>query len=136
MSLTPSQLKSCILLADFNIELLSDNLFASGLLNMLSSFQLTQGVTEPTRLSRRSTTPIDHAYLSDHSILSSFSIISPICNSDHNSIPITLTYLKHWKKKIRGTIWNYSRADWDALVDKLLYLPARTDDIDSSWLSR
>ena len=86
-------------------------------------------------MSRRSKTLIYTAYLSNLSLLSSYSIISPIGNSDQKSILITLTRLKHLKQNSHRTIWNYARADWDALDDKLLYLPSSTDDVDSSWLS-
>ena len=50
VSLAPSQLKSCILLGDFNVDLLSTNQLSSDLVAMLSSFHFTQVVSEPTRV--------------------------------------------------------------------------------------
>lgn len=46
--MTPSQLKSCILLSDFNVDLLVNNQLSSELNAMLSSFHFTQVVGEPT----------------------------------------------------------------------------------------
>ena len=71
--LVPSQLKSCILLDDFNIDLLSTNQLSSDLVAMLSSFHFTQVLSEPTRVSKKSTTLIDHVYLTNTSLLSSCS---------------------------------------------------------------
>ena len=52
--LTPSQLKSCILLGDFNVDLLLNNQLSNDLTAMLSSFHFTQVVGEPTRYSLQS----------------------------------------------------------------------------------
>ena len=132
VSLAPSQLKSCILLGDFNVNLLSTNQLSSDLVAMLSS-HFTQVISEPTRVSKKSTTLIDHVYLTDPSLLSSCSTCPPLGNSDHRSILLSLTWSKCPPQKIRRLIWNYSRADWNTICDELDDLPSSSDDIDSSW---
>ena len=82
VSLVPSRLKSCILLGDFNVDLISTNQLSSVLVAMLSSFHFTQVVSEPTRVSKKSTTLIDQ----------STSLIPPCCHPVlHAHLSATLT---------------------------------------------
>ena len=76
VSLAPFQLKSCILLGDFNVDLLSTNQLSSDLVAMLS---------------KKSTTLIDHVYLTNPSLLSFCFTCPPLGNSDHRSILLSLT---------------------------------------------
>ena len=132
VSLTPSQLKSYILLGDFNVDLLLNSQLSSDLTAMLSSFDFTQVVDKPTRLSKYSSSLIDHVYLSDCSMLSSCSTSPPLGTSDHRSILLSLNWSKCPSRKVTHRICNYSRADWDAICTNLETLPTPTD---SSWLS-
>ena len=131
--LTSSQLKSCILLGDFNVDLLVNNQLTNDLTTMLSSFHFTQVVSEPTRLSKNSVSLIDHVYLTDPSLLSSCSTSPPLGTSDHRSIMLSLNRLKCPPPSIHHRIWNYSRADWDTICADLENLPTPTEDVDSSW---
>ena len=117
--LTPSQLKSCILLGDFNVELVHNNQLSSNLTAMLSSFHFTQVIGEPTRLYKNLASLIDHVYFTDSSVLSSCSTSPPLGNSDYRSIMLSLNWSKCPSKKVTNKIWNYSKADWDTICTDL-----------------
>ena len=135
LSLSPSQLKSCLLLGDFNVDLSNKSQLSIDLTGMLSSFHFTQLVNEPTRITRNCSTTIDHVYLTNPSLLSSCSICPPLASSDHRSIQLSLNWVKCPPKRVTRRIWNYSRANWDTICAYLDALPSPTDDVDSSWVS-
>ena len=113
LCLTPAQLKNCVLLGDFNVDLSCISQMSIDLIAMLSSFYFTQLVNEPTRVARSSSTTIDHMYLTTTLLLSSWSTCPPLGSSD-------------------------LCADWDTICSDLAdlaSLPSPTDDVDSSGVS-
>ena len=98
-------LKSCILLGDFNVDLLLNNQLSNDLTTMLSSFHFTQVVGEPTRLSKNLASLIDHVYLTDSSLLSFCSTSPPLGYSDHRSITLSLNWSKcvHLRESLAGS---------------------------------
>lgn len=80
-SLNPSQ-SSAILLGDFNINLLVSNDSSSTLLSMLFAFHLHQVLIQPTRVTKDSSTLIDHVYHTSPNILSCCSALAPLHTLD------------------------------------------------------
>ena len=70
-SLQPSRLSNSILMGDFNIDLSKNSM------QIPSHFHLTQVVSEPTRLTDKGSSLIDHVYISDHLLLQSCSTSPP-----------------------------------------------------------
>ena len=89
-SLPPTKLKNAVLLGDFNINLLSSSPSAQNITSTLSTFHLSQIVTEPTRISSSSSL-IDHVYISDPSLANSCQILTALGSSDHSCISLLLT---------------------------------------------
>lgn len=88
LKIHPSRLKSAILVGDFNINLMSatphTNPSFLPMRDLACKLNLSQVATEPTRISGDSSSLIDHAYLSDSSILQS-------CIPYHPSVLLTTT---------------------------------------------
>ena len=135
LSLTPAQLKNCVLLGDFNVDLSCSSQMSIDLTAMLYSFHFTQVVNEPARVAKNSSTIIDHMYLTTPSLLSSCSTCPPLGSSDHRSLQLSLNWFKCPQKTVSRRICNYSRADWDTTCSDLVALPSPSDDVDSSWVS-
>lgn len=135
LSLTPSQLKTCVLLGDFNVDLFCEGQMSTDLTAMLSSFHFSQLVDEPTRVSKNTATIIDHVYLTRPSLLSSCSTSPPLGSSDHRSIQLYLNWTKCLPKKVTRRFWSYSRADWASICSDLESLPSNSNDADSFWVS-
>jgi len=93
-SLNSSLFSNLILLGDFNVNYLDSTSSLYTLLHsIISSFDLTQIVQEPTRVvDNGSATLIDPALLSNPSCCKECSVIPPLSNSDHNAWH--LTYLE------------------------------------------
>ena len=73
------------LIGDFNINFVCANApFYSNLLSIISSFNLTQVVTEPTRVSTNTATLIDLIFVSCPPLVESCITIPPLAHSDHN----------------------------------------------------
>ncbi|XP_064393634.1 uncharacterized protein LOC135341084 [Halichondria panicea] len=113
-SLQPSRLSNSILMGDFNIDLSKNSM------QMLSHFHLTQVVSEPTRLTDKGSSLIDHVYISDHSLLQSCSTSPPLGSSDHQCISVVLKWSTRPIKRVKRDVWLYSRADWDSVNAELL----------------
>ena len=80
-----------VLIGDFNVDFLAPcNPLFHKLLSVTNSFLLSQVVNEPTHISNSSTL-IDLIFLSSPSQLSSCSTISPLANSVHLGLSLSLT---------------------------------------------
>ena len=127
-SISPTKLKSAVLLGDFNVDLLNLNHHLCAPLNdLFTKYNFTQVVTSPTRTINNSGSLIDHVYVSDITLLR---VSQPLDSSDHNTVIITLS-------RVRRTVWHYSRAEFVSACDELFpSLPAidDTDDVNSAWL--
>ena len=129
-ALPPSKTTNLLVLGDFNIDV------SNGTGNhTLSSIQdLCEIICRPTRLSKTTSTLIDHVYLSDP-LSYSLSFFSPLSSSDHCCILLSLSTLKPPRPKpSKRKIWVYQQADFETATDKLANY--HLDDslpIDSIW---
>ena len=64
--------------------------FHSNLLSIVSSFDLIQVVTEPTRVSLYTATLIDLVFVSCPPLVESCITIPPLANSDHNGLQLVI----------------------------------------------
>ena len=81
--------KEILIMGDFNIDLLK---FCSNWQNIFTSYNLTQCVTIPTRVTSTCSTLLDHVYSSNISYIREICVPTVGC-SDHNAICVT------WCKK-------------------------------------
>ena len=107
---------SFILLGDFNIDFYNHHhpLF-SKLSTFLQSFVLTQVAPQPTHFnSSGSSTLIDLVLLSVPSQLVNCNVITPLGNSDHSGVDVTLKWSRNARpvKASKQTIWRYAHADF------------------------
>ena len=82
---------------------------------------------------------IDLVFSSDSDIVNSCTVISPLANSDHSSILISLCRNKvvHPVKKKYQTVWRYDAADWEKAHECLANIPwadVITPDVNTSWI--
>ena len=105
---------------------------------MMSSYHFFQAVSDPTRSSSTSSTLIDHAYISNPSLLRSCNIAPPLGSSDHSCVMLNLTWTAPRLARIRRKMWSYRSADWDhanELLPNSLDSPTPESlvDVDSHW---
>ena len=138
-NLDVSVFSNFVLLGDFNIDYFcTQSPLFSRLNSVTSSFNLTQLVTEPTRVCGNSCTLIDLIFVSTPAQVKSCHTTPPLANSDHFGLQLNISS-KSSRKRIKisqRVVWRYSHADsesiadildttdWDELLD---------DDVDSSW---
>ena len=96
----------------------------------MSSFHFHQVVSDPTRNSSTSSTLIDHAYVSNPSLLRSCTTAPPLGSSDHSCITLDLTWTVPRPTRHRCMMWS---ADWERASE---LLPKSLADIDSHWKSQ
>ena len=127
-------------LGDLNVNFVNpSHPLYSKLCNIMSTYCLTQIVTECTHVHHNdSTSIIDLVILSNPASLLSCVTVPPLSNSDHNGL---LTTMK-WKgtgsgvHSSRRPIWRYAYADWEKaceLIDNTNWDSLRSDDINLSW---
>lgn len=85
--------RTCVLLGDFNINLLSFDYTAEGFLTSLQCVGLDQLITSPTRVTRESSTLIDHIY-SNINLSETHSGIVQSDVSDHFTIFVMFKNIK------------------------------------------
>ena len=103
----------------------------------MSSFGLSQIVTEATRITNTSESLIDHVYTSSPEQINSFSIEAQLSTSDHQSIAFCINGLKKISSNQRRKVWLYSRVDFDDLNEDLFNSIDNfniSSDIETSWL--
>ena len=135
--LVPHQL---LLIGDFNIDYLipASSLYFK-LQSIVSSFNLTQVVSEPTRVCKTSETLIDLIFVSSSVFVKKCSATPPLANADHNGLHliVSLNLPVKRSKPVTRNIWRYSLADFDRAAELLetvewvSLLP--TDNVDSYW---
>ena len=94
-NLPSSHLKSCVIVGDFNVDLLCENPTTPDhlcLSDVVTKYHLQQVVSEPTRVTDKSSTLIDHVYISETNLFESCCSGPPLGSSDHNSVSIHLTW--------------------------------------------
>ena len=136
-TLSPTKLKSLILLGDFNVDFLSpSDPLQEQIQSISDKLSLKQVITAPTRVTPTTSTIIDHVYLSENLSLSSCNILPPLSGSDHNSVAVSLQLFPPYKKATRRKIWLYQNADFETANDTLQCFPSALfpdDDVNAYW---
>ena len=125
---------SCILLGDFNIDLLRDSdPLTVDLLGRTSALGLHQIVEDPTRYSSTCNSLIDHLYVSNVGSVLSIMCSSPLGTSDHCSLSASFNLSPPSRPlPSKRKIWLYSKADFDKLNDELSVKLASFDSVNSN----
>ena len=88
----------------------------------MSSFCLSQIVSEPTRIVNSTSTLIDLAFTSTHRMVQLCETIPPLANSDHLGIHLILSIKLHKnniQKPQTRKVWQYNLANFDQAVELL-----------------
>jgi hypothetical protein len=103
----------CILLGDFNVNLLSDPHMAN---ELDTSFGFKQRITEPTRVTPKSATLIDHVYTADIECVTSK--VTELHIADHSAVSCTIMHSNEQENKQHHKL-NSLRSMKHLNVDKL-----------------
>ena len=127
-----------LLIGDFNVDFLCSSSLYYKLLSVVSSFNLTQIVTEPTRISKTTSTLIDLIFVSSLVEVKLCSTIPPLANADHLGLHLVVaTSLRAKKPKpVTRKIWRYAFADFDQameLLDAIEWTSTLSYDVDAYW---
>ena len=141
-NLNPSIFVNTCIIGDFNIDFLSPpNFLYNKLLSVMSSFNLSQVISEPTRVVNDCSSLIDLAFVSVPGTVQLCETIPPLGNSDHLGIHLIMsTKLKmnSQKSQLRN-IWRYNLADFDQAMELLDSMEWETllddNDVDVYWSS-
>ena len=108
-NLDVSVLSNLYLIGDFNIDCFCVNSYMyNKLMSVTSSFNLSQIVTEPTRVTSNSSTLIDLIFVSSTTLIEKCTTIPPLANSDHHGLQLTfkLKLSKITKNTFEGRFGN------------------------------
>ena len=128
-----------LLIGDFNIDLLaSHSCLYSKLLSVVSSFNLTQIVSEPTRVTGSSSTLIDLIFVTPTVIVKHCSTLPPLASADHYGLQLIMSTKAQVKrsKPVTRRIWRYALADFDRaaeLLDTIEWTNLLPDNVDAFW---
>ena len=138
--LDPSLFLNYVLIGDFNVNFLNPQHFLYHKLScILSSFNLTQVVQQPTHVSTNGgATLIDLVLVSNPQQLQDCSVIPELSNSDHKGISVTMRWktVRDCGPKTSRPIWRYAWADFSRaceLLDATNWDPMMAMDIDQAW---
>ena len=107
----------------------------------MSSFNLTQVISEPTRIVNDCSSLIDLAFVSIPGMVQSCKTIPPLGNSDHLGIHLTMTtkLKKNPLKPQLRKVWRYNLADFNQAVELLDSVEWKSlldeRDVDMYWSS-
>ena len=127
------------LIGDFNIDFFVSNTpLYNKLLSVVSSFNLTQVVSEPTHVTATSSTLIDLIFVSSIIFVKSCTTIPPLANADHRGLKFVFSIgsSKNSTKPITRRVWRYSLADWDKaaeILDCIEWDALLPDDVNLFW---
>ena len=104
----------------------------------MSSFNLEQVVTEPTRVFKNSATLIDLIFISTPAQVELCLTTPPLANSDHNGLQLTASIKapKRLERIVPRKFWKYSIADFDAItnyLDNIDWNLIFIGDVDTCW---
>ena len=128
-----------LLIGDFNVDfLVPHSCLYSKLLSVVSSFNLTQIVSEPTRVTESSSTLIDLIFVSPTVIVKQCSTLPPLANADHYGLQLIVSTKSQMKrsKPVTRRIWRYTLADFDRaaeLFDTIEWTNLLPDNVDAFW---
>ena len=128
------------LVGDFNIDFsVPCTCLYRKLFSVISSFNLTQVVSEPTRVSKSSSSLIDLIFVSSVVSVLSCTTVPPLANGDHYGLQLlfTMPFHSYQVKRFTRKVWQYALADFDRaneLLDTIDWdslLPQ--DDVNTYW---
>ena len=118
---SPNVFINLVIVGDFNINYLSTpNYLHDRLSSVMSSFNLLQVVSEPTRISTTSSLT-DLVFVSSPNMVHLCETIPPLATSDHLGIHLILSTKLH-KSDLRShcrKLWRYDQANFDQAIDLL-----------------
>ena len=110
-----------ILMGDFNVDLLAETTDNKKWTNMFRSHGLTQLIKEPTRVTDKTATLLDHVLVSDAEFVQESACISSITMSDH--YPVGLTWRMKIRRKCTGhnviSYRKFSKSDYEIMSDNI-----------------
>ena len=132
-----------ILLGDFNIDFLSSctSLYRK-LVSIMSSFNLHQIVSEPTRISNLCSTLIDLIFVSSSVFVKQCNTIPSLANADHLGLhlDISSSSVPAKPKPVAKKIWRYNLGDFERAAEllesvewSLMIPPGSVDSYWSHW---
>lgn len=123
-----------IILGDLNCNILDDTVDSQTLKELYASFNLTQMVKEPTRITATKRSLIDAIMTTDRTLAESCSVITSSI-SDHNLVEVTLKISRPKVKAKYVSTRSYSGYAPDSFCEDLSLIPWHMvyffDDIDS-----
>ena len=138
-SLDPALLSNFVLLGDFNIDFYNPHhpLYPR-LTTLMSTFSLTQVVSQHTHFGPHGRSLIDLVLLSQPSQLQSCSVIPPLGNSDHHGIILSLKWRLLRKSVVskKRSVWRYKHADFTrtcSLLNSVDWDQVLSMNINLSW---
>ena len=138
-SLDPALLSNFVLLGDFNMDFYNPHhpLYPR-LTTLMSTFSLTQVVSQHTHFGPHGRSLIDLVLLSQPSQLQSCSVIPPLGNSDHHGIILSLKWRLLRKSVVskKRSVWRYKHADFTracSLLNSVDWDQVLSMNINLSW---
>ena len=107
-----------IILGDLNCNILYDTADIRTFKELCATFNLTQLVKEPTRITETKSSLIDVVMCTDPTLAESCSVIAPSI-SDHNLVEVTLRIRRPKVKAKYATVRSYSRYTSDSFCEDL-----------------
>ena len=124
-----------ILADDFNINLLGNSSPVVDYMNLLSDFGILQHVSEPTRLSKTSSTLIDHVISSTPLLATNSVQAAGISNHRIQIVEFNINIGRREPRKL--WICSFKKCDWDQVRESLAKAPWNVmnmyDDINDKW---
>ncbi|XP_021350920.1 uncharacterized protein LOC110462782 [Mizuhopecten yessoensis] len=102
-----------VITGDININMLNLQPH-SHLGRLITKFNLSNFITDPTRITPTSSTSIDIVFSNNRNIVKNASVLPPIC-SDHSLIQFNISYAVFKKQTYRKKILIYQDADYDQM---------------------
>ena len=101
LELASGECKDIIIMGDMNSDILSPNSATNQLLSIMADHQLTQLITDPTRVTPNFQTLIGHCYVSS-SVPVASSGTAPLAGSDHQMIYVKSTPFQSRESSTQG----------------------------------
>ena len=134
-------LSKLFLVGDFNVDFsVKMSPLYNKLLSISSSFNLTQIVSEPTRVSCFSKTLIDLIFVSSINCIQSCTTVPPLANADHYGLQLifSIASSRTPSETVPRNVWRYHLADWDKaaeLLDSIEWDSLLSLDVDEQWVT-
>ena len=115
-----------IVMGDLNYDILKANT-NSHFFQTLSKFNLHNVITEPTRVSKKSSTCIDLIITNHPAIITDTNVLPPF-HSDHCTVTTEVTFKTYKSLAYKKTIWKYDDANLQSIKNKF-------DSVDWSFIN-